>query len=206
MTPSVWWTFLIASLVISVSPGPGAVASMASGARVGFPRGYWTAVGLQAGLVFQIALIAAGLGALLVSSPTTFLVVKWLGAGYLAWLGIRLCLAKPVSSDPAQNEMVSGEGPWAQVLRGFFVNCGNPKAIVFMLAVLPQFVTVSQPQLPQYGLMALTMVAVDLVVMAVYTFLGAALLKWLASPSHRRWVDRAFGVIFIAGAIILAVR
>ena len=167
MTPTVWAAFLVASVLISIAPGPGAVASMSSGARLGFWKGYWTAAGLQFGLVFQIALVAAGVGALLVSSPVAFGLIKWLGVAYLAWLGLRLLMAAPALSRPLGRD-TAGDSARVQITRGFLVNCANPKAVVFMLAVLPQFLTLSAPLAPQYGLMALTMVSVDLLVMAVY--------------------------------------
>jgi homoserine/homoserine lactone efflux protein len=198
-----WLGFLLASFLISISPGPGAVASMSSGARSGFPAGYWTAVGLQGGLIAQIALVACGVGALLATSEPAFLTVQWLGALYLAWLGLRLCLG---GSGRAETVSVVADRPGAQMLRGLLVNLSNPKAIVFLLAVLPQFLDLGRPLWPQYAVMAATMVSVDLAVMAVYTGLGASLLKWFADRRHRRLLDVGFGVLFVGAAVVLVLH
>ena len=90
------------------------------------------------------------------------------------------------------------------LLRGFVVNASNPKAIVFILAVLPQFIAPAQPLLPQYVLMTATMVLVDLVVMAAYTGLAARVLRLLRSPRQQRLLNRTFGSLFAAAAALLA--
>jgi homoserine/homoserine lactone efflux protein len=176
---------------------------MSSGARSGFPAGYWTAVGLQGGLLAQIALVACGVGALLAASEPAFFAIKWLGALYLAWLGLKLLLGLSSGSRVA----ISGtDRPAAQMRRGLLVNLSNPKAIVFLLAVLPQFLDLSRPLVPQYAAMAATMIGMDLAVMAFYTGLGASLLAWFSDARHRRVMDAAFGLLFLGAAILLALH
>lgn len=201
MSGATWLAFLVASVLISVSPGPGAVASMSSGARNGFPAGYWTAVGLQGGLLFQIVVVACGVGALLAASELAFFVVKILGAVYLAWLGLSLMRGASAAAGASGG---APEPPLGQMRRGLLVNVSNPKAIVFLLAVLPQFVDLRRPLVPQYSAMAVTMIGVDLAVMAVYTGLGASLLAWFSDPRHRRVMDIVFGCLFLAAALLLA--
>ena len=110
----------------------------------------------------------------------------------------------------APDEIAAGEGerplgrPLTLVLRGFLVNASNPKAIIFILAVLPQFLDPKAPLLVQYLLMAATMVAVDLVVMAGYTGLAARVLRALRSPRQQRILNRTFGGLFVAAAALLA--
>lgn len=85
MSMEVWLGFFAACWVISLSPGAGAIASMSSGLQYGFWRGYWNA-GLQLGLIVQIAIIAAGVGAILAASATAFQIIKWFGVAYLIYL------------------------------------------------------------------------------------------------------------------------
>lgn len=198
-----WLGFLLASFLISISPGPGAVASMSSGARSGFPAGYWTAVGLQGGLLAQIVLVACGVGALLAASEPAFAAIKWLGALYLAWVGLKLLLGRSASG---RADLSGTDGPGAQVRRGLLVNLSNPKAIVFLLAVLPQFLDLSRPLFLQYAAMAATMIGMDLAVMAFYTGLGASLLGWFSDARHRRILDAAFGALFLGAAVLLALH
>ena len=87
MTLETWLAFFVACWVISLSPGAGAVASMSAGLRYGFLRGYWNALGLQLALLMQIAVVAAGLGAVLATSELAFSLIKWFGVAYLVYLG-----------------------------------------------------------------------------------------------------------------------
>jgi len=200
-----WLSFLIAAILISVSPGPGAFACMASGAAYGWRRGYWTAIGLQAGLLFLVAVTGVGLGALLAVSPVAFTVMKFVGAAYLAYLGLRLWLAQPevVNARPVEMKAKTRR---QFVLEGFLVNATNPKAVIFMLAVLPPFIDVDRPKVPQYATIAITMVAVDAIVMAVYTALGAQLLRAMKEPANQRRLNRVFGTVLLGAGIWVAAR
>jgi len=203
MASSTWVSFLIASILISISPGPGAVSAMASGANCGWRRGMWNVVGLQLGMLLLLLAVAGGLGALLAVSQTAFSVVKWIGAAYLAYLGIKLWLAKPA----AEEDVAAARGLKSRgqlILEGFLVNATNPKGAVFMLAILPQFIDVNRPRLAQYAAITGTMVAVDLAVMAVYTALGARLLQAIRSPKNQQRLNRSFGTLFLAAAGWLA--
>ena len=199
-----WLAFFAASWFISQSPGAGAISCMAAGMRYGYARAYWNILGLQLGLLFVLAIVALGLGAIIAASTTLFTAIKWLGAAYLVYLGVQQwrAPASPVSSDDSADD--SHGSPKRLVLRGFLVNATNPKSIVFMLAVLPQFIDPHAPQLPQYLICAGTLFFTDLVVMSGYTGLAAKVLKLLREPHHVRWVNRSFGGMFVAAGAVLA--
>ena len=148
MSYQMWFAYMLACWVISISPGAGAIASMSSGLNYGFKRGYWNAIGLQLALVVQIGIVAAGAGVLLATSPWAFLVIKWFGVGYLLYLAY-LQWKAPVQSIEIAVDAKQKSIP-KLIMYGFLVNMSNPKAIVFLLAVLPQFLDLSQPQWPQY--------------------------------------------------------
>jgi homoserine/homoserine lactone efflux protein len=175
MALETWLAFFVACWIISLSPGAGAIASMSAGLQYGFLRGYWNALGLQLGLALQIAIVAAGVGAILAASELAFSLIKWFGVVYLVYLGYRQWQALP--SDMAAPAARPIGRPLPLVLRGFLVNFSNPKAIVFMLAVLPQFLNPQAPLLSQYLVMGVTMICVDLIVMAGYTGLASRLLR-----------------------------
>ena len=88
MDPTVWITYFIATLVLSVTPGPGVFSSISAGLHHGFRLGWWNAFGMQAANVIWVGLVSLGLGALLVASETLFMAVKWAGVAYLVYLGI----------------------------------------------------------------------------------------------------------------------
>ena len=203
MALDTWLAFFLASWIISLSPGAGAIASMSSGLQYGFVRGYWNAIGLQLGLAMQIAVVAGGLGAILAASSTAFYAIKWFGVAYLVYLAIKQWRALPM--DMTDDAAVRPIGkPMAMMFRGFLVNASNPKALVFMLAVLPQFINPHAPLLAQYLTIGATMVTVDLIVMAGYTGLAAKVLRLLRTPRQQRRMNRTFAGLFVAAATLLA--
>lgn len=202
MSFQVWIGYMLACWVISLSPGAGAIASMSSGLNYGFRRGYWNALGLQLALLVQIGIVAAGVGVLFTTTPWAFLLVKWFGIGYLLYLAY-LQWTVPVQSIQIHSEQLEISRQ-RLILKGFVVNISNPKAIVFLLAVLPQFIDLARPQAPQYGIMALTMVLIDLIVMAGYTGLAAKVLRLLRSPRQQKYLNRSFAVMFSGAALLLS--
>lgn len=202
MSFQVWFAFMLACWVISLSPGAGAIASMSSGLNYGFKHGYWNAIGLQLALIIQIMIVAAGVGVLFATTPWAFQVVKWFGVIYLLYLAYVQWTA------PAQNIDIQTEQKntpaLVLVFKGFIVNMSNPKAIVFLLAVLPQFLDLNQPQWIQYVIMAITMVVIDLMVMAAYTGLASKILRLLRSPRQQKYLNRSFAVMFGCAATLLS--
>ena len=203
MALETWLAFFVACWVISLSPGAGAVASMSAGMQYGFWRGYWNALGLQLGLALQIAIVAAGVGAILATSALAFSLIKWFGVAYLVFLDYKQWVAMPNDLDAGAAERHIGR-PLTLVLRGFLVNFSNPKAIVFMLAVLPQFINPHAPLVAQYLVMGVTMIIVDLIVMAGYTGLASRVLRLLRTPRQQRVMNRSFAALFAAAAGLLA--
>jgi homoserine/homoserine lactone efflux protein len=200
---STWLTFFLAAWAISISPGAGAVAAMSAGARHGFRHGYALTPGLVLGIWTQVLTVGVGLGAVIAASSTAFAVIKWLGVAYLVWLGVQQWRAPavPLVEDSADR---LPPNPGALVMRGWMVNAVNPKGTVFLLAVVPQFLDLSQPLAPQYLVIAATLGFTDLVVMACYTALAARLLRALKDPRHIRWINRLFGSLFVTAAALLA--
>ncbi len=198
-----WLAFFAACWLISLSPGAGALSCMTTGLRYGFRRGVWNIFGLQLGVGLLVAIVALGLGAVLAASNIAFAAIKWFGVVYLIWLGIQQWRAKPVPlvADPGDAVPVARH---SLVLRGFLVNASNPKGIIFMLAVLPQFIDAQAPQALQYLICAATLWFTDLVVMSGYTLLAAKVLRALRDPSHIRWTNRFFGSLFIGVGLLLA--
>lgn len=202
MELSVWLGFFAASWAISLSPGAGAIAAMSSGLNHGFKRGYFTTIGLILGILTQIVLVGAGLGALIATSETAFAVVKWAGVAYLIYLGIKQWRA-PGTPLVTRNEGVQVTRRQL-VLRGWGVNAVNPKGTVFLLAVVPQFLDLHQHLAPQYAVIAATLSFTDAVVMAGYTALASKVLSALRSESHLKALNRVFGSLFVGVGVLLA--
>jgi homoserine/homoserine lactone efflux protein len=203
MYVDLWLTFFAACWMISLTPGPGAVASMSSGLQHGFLRGYWNAIGLQIALILQITIVAIGIGKLLTTSPFAFHSIKWLGVIYLLFLAIKQWQhPSPLIQSPSSSPKLTH--PFRLLSKGFLVNASNPKAIIFILAVLPQFINPHQPLFRQYAIMTITMISVDLFVMALYTGLASKVLLYLTTPRQQQMVHRSFSVMFTGAALLLS--
>ena len=204
----VWVTYFAAMWVIALSPGSGAVLSMSHGLSYGVRRTTPTILGLQLGLAVVLLVAGLGVGALLLASAKAFLVVKLLGAAYLIWLGWRQWRA-PVTADAATGHSASEStmSVRQRVLRGFLTNVTNPKGIVFMAAVLPQFINPAKPLALQLAILLATTLAVDVTVMHGYAWLASRLQALLRSARAKRNQNRVFGSVLMAmGASLLMVK
>lgn len=203
MSWTMWLAFFAAALVIAVSPGPGAVLSMSTGLRYGYAAALRAIAGLQIALLLQLCVVALGLGAVLATSEAAFAVVKFAGAAYLIWLGVQKWRSPP--------EPIGGDGEGLRVqsrrqlyAQGILVNLTNPKAIVFIAALVPQFIVPDQPQWPQFAIIGATMVAVDTMVMSCYALLATRFRPLLRNPRLLRLQNRIFGGLFVGAGAMLA--
>ena len=201
MSIELWFTFFIASLLISISPGAGAVNTMSNGLRYGVRNSLPAIFGLQLGYAAQIVLVGIGLGALLASSTTAFNIVKWLGIAYLVWLGYQKWKQPPLRLEAGGDR---GERDWVRFWQAAFVNLTNPKATVFLIALFPQFVDTHTDQGTQFLIMGTTLILVDIAVMLGYATLAAQMSRWMKSEHHQQLQNRIFGSLFIGAAAMLA--
>lgn len=192
-----WLAFLVAACLIAISPGSGAVLSMSHGLTYGVRKTGATILGLQLGLLLILVIAGAGVGSLLLASETAFSAVKILGACYLIYIGIAQWRSGDASSLPGGE--AAPAGPWQKrCLTGFLTNATNPKGIIFMVAVLPQFMTDTRPLWTQLLAMAATMVAVDMAVMHGYAAGASALRRLLRNARAVRAQNRVFGGLLMA--------
>lgn len=201
MAWQVWLAFLAASIIISVTPGPGAVVSMSVGLRYGYRVSLRSIAGLQVALMIQLAIVAAGLGAVLAASATAFLILKIVGAAYLVWLGIQKwrSAGEPVSATTAPIEV-------RRLFRtALLVNLTNPKAIIFMAALVPQFIDPAGNQWLQFAILCMTTVVIDTLVMSCYALLATRFRPWLADARAQCIQNRVFGSLFVGAGAALAV-
>jgi homoserine/homoserine lactone efflux protein len=202
MDLSVWITYLIATIILSVTPGPGVFSSISSGLHHGLRLGIWNAVGMQIASLIWVCIVALGLGAILIASERMFSVVKWVGVGYLIYLGIVTWRARPRTFVEDADD--NARTPRQVFGRGFLVNITNPKGIIFFAAIFPQFIDVARPLAMQYTILAATTFVVDLVIMMGYTALAARVFAVMRDERHLRWINRTLGGTFVAAGVALA--
>jgi len=207
MSFATWITFFFAACLIAISPGSGAVLSMSHGLSYGVKKTTATILGLQVGLLLVLFIAGAGVGSILIASEMAFNLVKTIGALYLIYLGFgqwrtHTGVANPnaPSATPAQAILP----PWRKrFLLGFLTNATNPKGIVFMVAVLPQFITQQAALLPQLLIFAATMCVIDLVVMHSYALAAASMQRFFRDARAIKIQNRFFGGILMAVGMAL---
>lgn len=193
--------FVAAIVLFLAIPGPGNLALITSTSKGGLRGGLAATLGVIAGDQVLMWAAVAGVAALLIGYPAAFTLVQWLGAAYLAWLGVRLLLAKP------------GDAPVVNIRPShYFQQAGlitlmNPKAIVFYMAFFPLFVDPARHQgVLTFGVMAVTIAALTLAYGLVVTLLTHFLAERLrARPWIGRLLEKTAGVFLIGFGLKLAV-
>ena len=201
---SLWLALAGAGALISFTPGAGAINTMSNSLNAGFRRSMWGILGQQAALVIHVVIVALGVGVLVARSPTAFNVIRYAGAAYLVYLGVRQFLSKPNLAEE-QTAALRNEPAWSIFRRGLWVNLLNPKAIVFFLAFMPQFIRTEQPLLPQYVVLTATIVGIDILVMWFFFAAAARSFQRFTQTTRGQLVlSKVFGVLFVGVGILLA--
>jgi homoserine/homoserine lactone efflux protein len=208
MSLTTWITFFFASCLIAVSPGSGAVLSMSHGLSYGVRKTTATILGLQAGLLLILFIAGAGVGSLLLASELAFSIVKTVGALYLIYLGFSQWRSRVnVQSDLRSHANLAVPATGQRVLLGFLTNATNPKGIIFMVAVLPQFISRDAALLPQLLILAATTCAVDLVVMHGYALAASSMQRYFRDSAAIKKQNMFFGGVLMAvGATLFFVK
>jgi homoserine/homoserine lactone efflux protein len=210
MTFTTWITFFFAACIIAVSPGSGAVLSMAHGLSHGVRKTTGTILGLQAGLLLVLFIAGAGVGSILLASEVAFSMIKIVGALYLIYLGLAQWRAKvdlPANVAGQSAPQIGTPSFRKRFLLGFLTNATNPKGIIFMVAVLPQFITHNAPLLPQLLILAATMCVIDLVVMHGYAFAASSMQRFFRDARALKRQNRFFGGVLMAvGATLFFIK
>lgn len=204
MNIEVWLAYLATAVVFSFAPGSGTVNSISNGMVYGFRKSLASIVGLQAGLAFHIVLVGVGLGTIVAQSAMAFSVIKWVGVVYLVWLGVQKWREKTVINIDTPADNVSAQSLFRQAV---FVNITNPKTIVFLVALFPQFINPNEPQMMQLIILGATTVLVDTCVMLCYVSLASKLTGYIRSSRVMNTLNRVFGSMFIGcGALLASAR
>lgn len=204
--------FLMASLLVNLTPGPDMLFVAGSSAVHGRRAGVLAALGVGAGCLLHVALAAVGLSALLAASATAFTLVKWVGAAYLVWVGITMLRARKRAAAPAGGEAaatVPATSASRVFWQGAFTNALNPKVALFFLAFLPQFIV---PGAPRQALSFLTLglaftvggVMVNVCVAVLSHRMRQGLAARSGSAQFGLWLQRAAGVLFVGLGLKLA--
>jgi threonine/homoserine/homoserine lactone efflux protein len=200
--------FIAAGLLLNLTPGPDVLYIVSSALRAGARAGVVAGLGITAGCFVHVFAAAAGVSALLAASATAFTVLKWAGAAYLVWVGLRLLAARAPAHAPDLQGLVPVQAPTTlgAVFRGgFLTNVLNPKVAIFFLAFVPQFIAPDT----EHKALAFVLLGALFNVNSVAVNTGWALAAaWMARHGAVRrgmqWLDRVAGVMFVGFGLKLA--
>ena len=207
MSFETWLAFSAASFVMLAIPGPTILLVVSYALAHGRAVASATVIGVALGDLTAMTASLLGLGALLATSATLFTVLKWIGAIYLIWLGIKVWRA-PVANEAPQ-EMAEGAAPApvrAPMLRialhAYAVTALNPKSIVFFIAFLPMFIDPARPLLPQAMILEATFVILAALNAAAFGLMASMVRSRIRRPSVRRWINRTGGTLMIGAGLL----
>jgi threonine/homoserine/homoserine lactone efflux protein len=199
-----WFAFAAASAVLLAIPGPTILLVISYALGHGRKIAGATVAGVALGDFTAMTASMLGLGALLATSAAVFTVLKWIGAAYLVWLGIKLWRA-PVGNDSGSTvETSPAERPLRIFLHTYAVTALNPKSILFFVAFLPQFLDLSRPLFAQMAIFETTFLILATINAALYAWLAAAAGSTIRKPNVRRIVNRLGGSLLIGAGFLTA--
>lgn len=197
--------FLVVAFLIMLSPGPAVVLAITNGILHGRRGAAISVFGNMTGLLILSGVSVAGVGAILAANVLLFEILKWCGGLYLVYLGISLWRSKKQRLGVREQiDQVKTLSPRQLYQRGLMVTFSNPKAIVFVTALLPQFMHLHKPILPQFAILIGTMLVMQLLVLNAYAFLSSQIRNWLNSPGRLQLLHKIIGASFIGFGISLA--
>jgi threonine/homoserine/homoserine lactone efflux protein len=207
MSLQTWWLYVVMTFLICATPGPNMLLIMTSSARSGFRTATAAMAGCLTSLLAMMALSAAGLGALLQAFPTVFDTMRWIGAAYLAYLGIKSWRTQVQDLPEGSGAQVNVATSSSMYRQGLLVAASNPKAILFAAAFLPQFIHPTEPKLPQFTILLMSFAVIEVSWYVVYALSGQRLSAYLRRAKVLKVFNRLTGGIFVGfGALMAAAR
>jgi RhtB (resistance to homoserine/threonine) family protein len=189
-------------IAIALAPGPNVLFVMTQSAWRGPRAGFHAAAGIETANALYVLFSAVGLAGLIAASGAAFDIIKWIGAAYLAWLGVQAIRSSFKASDAAP--FATGEESSRAWRDGLMVGLGNPKTILFFLALFPQFIDPVKPVWSQSLFLGAVAIGIDLCAQALYALAGGLLSKALSRNPVKRWFERGIGVAFMGLAVAAA--
>lgn len=201
--------FIVAGWLLNLTPGPDVLYIMSQSLRHGKRIGLAAALGITTGCLAHVTAAALGVSALIQGSAIAFSVLKWIGAAYLLWLGLRMILARKLiqpDNIPSAEPHATGALWRRSFLGGFWTNVLNPKVALFFLAFLPQFIAHDAKDQPlAFLLLGLLFVFNSIPISAGWALLAAWTARHQLIQRAVQWIDRIAGIMFVCFGLRLAI-
>ena len=203
MTFEAWFYYLLTILVLTSTPGPSILFSVSNGLNGGIKKAFFGALGGTTAITIIMTLSFTGMGVVIMASDIAFNIIKWIGVAYLIYLGLSAILSKDESffvGSKAQKK----QSYKATYISGFIVGASNPKAILFFTALFPQFIEPTAPLWPQFLVLSLTFITLEMTWLMVYAYFSSKALPWLQVKGRAKTVNRITGSLFVTAGAFLA--
>jgi len=207
VTWTFWWGYVVTSIVLALAPGPAVMLVLSNALQFGARRTVSSILGILSANTVYFILSATSIGAILVSSYAVFFVMKWVGAGYLIFLGLKALLSREsvlgsttdLDGDRSVRRLYAG---------GFLLQISNPKALFYFASILPQFVHPKQPVAPQIAILGLTTSVLEVAIQLGYAIVAGQAIEAMRKPNYVKWTNRVAGCILLGtgGGLVMLGR
>ena len=205
MTFQSWLMYLALVLVATSTPGPAVLFITTNATLHGWRKAVFAALGNIAGLFCLGVIAVTGLGTILNTSESLFNIIKFMGAAYLIYLGVKLLFQKQSDFTTMKDQLISNDISSQKLFfQALGVALSNPKAIVFLTALFPQFVNTGQVLLPQFSMLIATLMLFSFSFLMFYALIAHKAKVWLTRPNRIKAFNRTSGSIFVGIGILLA--
>ena len=197
MQLTTWLLFIVVAFIAVISPGPAILLSISNSIRFGISKVMLSSFGNICGLFLLSTAAIFGLGAVLKTSTSLFLIIKIIGAAYLIYLGIRQWRSKTNFFDGIEKKASQKKSNQRFFIEGFLIAMTNPKAILFFNALFPQFINTEQAFTQQFLIMTFTFMTISFVSLVGYGVLAVSAKHWLSTGQRAKWFNRTLGSLFV---------
>jgi threonine/homoserine/homoserine lactone efflux protein len=204
MELQLWIYYTLAILILTATPGPNLLLSITTSVTNGFNSSLYIIFGGLSATIGIMTLSFTGLGLIIISSENLFITIQYLGAIYLIYLGYKAFTSTQVNYEINKENIISKKDKISLFIKGFNVGISNPKAIVFFIALFPQFINSNNSMFIQYLILVGTFLIPELFWLLLYAYLGDKSSDWFLVKGRAKFFNRITGGIFIGAGILLS--
>jgi len=199
-----WLSYVAMISALIAFPGPSSLLITMHGYQYGFKKSNYTIVSNLLGSLILMALSALGLGVLISTSETLFSFIKYLGAAYLIYIGVKTWRKSEVTANNKSTNNANNESNISLLKQGFFTGISNPKDLVFFAALFPVFINSQQPMIGQFFILMFTWLFIDYMIKIIYSLTGKRINKQFSNSTFAKLFNRITGGMFIVAGMALA--
>lgn len=199
-------SYVLLAISITLLPGPAVILSIKNSLLYGYKYSLFNILGNFIAMIIIAIISVLGLGAIILTSLKLYLLIKFLGAFYLIYLGLQFFKSSSKHYINISSEKVKQKDAFTIFKEGFFIGISNPKAITFFIALFPQFINPENPYIPQFVVLILTIEIISSCVLFAYAIFATLSLKFLIKEKFMKLINKIIGTSFILFGLTLGLK